>query len=155
MFSSQIPNKLTTRAKNSLLHAEEIARFCKSPSTEPEHLLFAIFLEGGSVGSNILKNMRLKKDSFERVLFGSLSHMAATPDATRQPLSSLLKKMITRAYALAHSFHYPYVGTEHLVYALIESPTDAIKKIFSSATIPSKPMDFMLSGTMPKEILAR
>ena len=155
MLSSQIANKLTTRAKNSLLHAEEIARFCKSPSTEPEHLLFAIFLEDGSVGSNLLKNMRLKKNSFERVLFDSISPIISVSAATRQPLSSLLKKMITRAYALAHSFHYPYVGTEHLVYAVMESPTDTIKKIFSSATIPSKPMDFMLSGTMPKEILAR
>lgn len=154
MLSSQIANKFTLRAKKSLLHAEEIARFCKSPTTEPEHLLFAIFLENGSVGGNLLKSMRLKKDSFEKALFDASSPVADAP-ATRQSLSPLLKKTITRAYALANSFHYPYVGTEHLVYALIESPTPAIQKIFSSASLPSKPMELMLSGTMPKEILAR
>lgn len=67
--ASTIIDKLTDHAKNSLSKAETIARSNGEKETNPEHLLYGIFLEKGSVGNNILKNIGLNKEIFEKIIF--------------------------------------------------------------------------------------
>ena len=68
MFQSDIFNKMTLHAKKSLTEAGVLALHYKSEYIEPIHLLFAIHLEEGSLGSNMLKGMGLKKSHFSSVL---------------------------------------------------------------------------------------
>lgn len=81
----------------------------------------AIYLERGSVGSTLLK-----KIGFTDTLFRSPSD-PNTPPTLAHPLQKSLyfsdstKKIIIRAYTLAESAHSPYVGTEHLAHALLQS----------------------------------
>lgn len=125
MLHSKLSNKLTLHAKKSLRNAEDIAHFDGAKKIKPFHLLYAIRCENGCVGNALLTTMGLTTDLFE-------SHMTSKKKKKSQrslSLSKELKTIITAAYATARELHYPYVGTEHLIYALIESNDERIQKI--------------------------
>ncbi len=128
--ASTIIDKLTDHAKNSLSKAETIARSNGEKETNPEHLLYGIFLEKGSVGNNILKNIGLNKEIFEKIIF---SKDEGIKERKSTNLSGVVKEIITDAYVLAGNFGYPYVGTEHFTYILLDLENNKIKKILSKS----------------------
>ncbi|HAV11152.1 MAG TPA: ATP-dependent Clp protease ATP-binding subunit ClpC [Candidatus Moranbacteria bacterium] len=152
MFQSDIFNKMTLHAKKSLTEAGVLALHYKSEYIEPIHLLFAIHLEEGSLGSNMLKGMGLKKSHFSSVLPTRSKKAAHQINKEIQPTpSESLQDLITRAYSLASSFSYPYVGTEHLLYALIESDDESIKKIFQKTSIKKGDLEMLSQLPMDGE----
>ena len=131
MLKSEISKKLTAHAKKSLQEAEEIARYCDSKTINPEHLLFAIYLEKGSLGNNLLEEMKIKRNVFDKMF--PLKHRKKSKKIKVKPgFSPQLKSTVTRAYNLASQLNSSYVGTEHLVQALMESPDKNIRKFFHS-----------------------
>jgi ATP-dependent Clp protease ATP-binding subunit ClpC len=138
-LDQSITKRLTSHARQSLLHAQKIAQATDARDIQTDHLLYGIFLQKGSVGSTILRNMNLKKTHFEKEIFqhGSqsvtnrpLRKKNAMP-AKNIPLATHVKTVITDAYAAAADFGYPYVGTEHLVYALLGKPSERIKSVLA------------------------
>lgn len=124
-------NKLTAHARKSLAHAERVARLHHAKEVRPEHLLYGVFVERGSVGATILANIGLTKDVLHNHFGAALTEQtAALPNALQSSLH--VKKIITDAYAIAAEFGYTYVGTEHLVYALLNAKDAALKKILAS-----------------------
>lgn len=119
--------KLTGHGKKSLLEAERIARQFNCPEPFSVHLLFAIFREAGSLGSNMLKTINLKEKDFLRFL----SHSLTQPEFH----SGEIKRILTRAYSAARNLNSPYVGTEHLVFALMDSLDQKIKELLSEAKV--------------------
>ncbi|HBP01362.1 MAG: ATPase AAA-2 domain protein [Candidatus Moranbacteria bacterium GW2011_GWE1_49_15] len=144
MFQSEIFEKMTLHAKKSLTEAGVLALHYRSERIEPIHLLFAIHLEEGSLGSNMLKSLGFKRSYFNSVLPARSKKSAHSINKELQPMpSASLKSLITRAYSLASTFSYPYVGTEHLVYALIESNDETIQKIFQKASIKKDAIEML------------
>ena len=130
MLHSTLSKKLTLHAKKSLRNAEDIAHFDGAKEIRPFHLLYAIRCENGCVGNALLTTMGLTTDLFE-------DHMTSKKKKKLQhslSLSEELKLIITTAYATARELHYPYVGTEHLIYALLESDDERIQKITEKIT---------------------
>ncbi len=128
-LQKNILKKLTKHAKNSFIHAREIAIKSGEKEILPVHLFFALLEETGSVGSTILSNMGIKKTYCEKVIFKKDIKKATNVNPDTFPISSELSNIITNAFSLAASFRYPYVGTEHLTQALLEKPSEEIKKI--------------------------
>jgi len=135
-LDQSITKRLTHHAKKSLIHGQKIAQSAGKKTIRNEHLLYGIYLQKGSVGSTILRNMNLKKIHFEKIIFtkenakskkasAKKSHVQATP------LALHVKNIITDAYASAADFGYPYVGTEHFVYAILSKPSADVKKILN------------------------
>lgn len=150
MIDNKIFEKMTAHAKSSLQESISIAQYFDSPATEAEHLLFAILLERGSLGSNILKDLGIKKEIFEKIVFP----VPKNKKTKNQPeISSDLKKIITRAYLLASRFGYPYIGTEHLVFAIMEIPNDNIKKILQTSS-PTKKGLRLKNNKLSEKVLA-
>lgn len=141
---------MTAHAKSSLQESLSIAHYFDSSTAKAEHLLFAILLEKGSLGSNILKDLGIKKEIFEKIVFPA----PKTKKTKNQPeISSELKKIITRAYLLASRFGYPYIGTEHLVFAIIEIPNENIKKILQTSS-PTKKGLRLKNNKLSEKVLA-
>ncbi len=130
----QAGQKLTNHARSALLRAESLARELGDKEITAIHLLYSICLERGSLGGNILSNLDLKKAAFRKIL-NVRSVQPKFLNASSLPPSIELKKAFTRAYGLAKEFNYPYVGTEHLVYALLASASETIKKIITESEI--------------------
>lgn len=127
--------KLTNHARHSLQKAGDIARTQRRSIIEPEHLFLAILLEDTSLGSILLENMGFESKLLAKTCFKKKSRGKELPASRAIPLSASLKSILRRAYFIASQFHYPYVGTEHLAYALIESENKTIKDIFLSQKI--------------------
>ncbi len=132
-------HKLTLHAKKSIAHAEKIAHMHGAKDVRPEHLLYGVFLERGSVGATILKNIGLSKALFEKNI--STQKTTSRKNTSQIQLSDACKKIITDAHALAAEFGYTYVGTEHFVYALLNTQNDTIHKITTHAK-PKKHAEF-------------
>lgn len=130
----QAGQKLTNHARSALLRASAVARRFGGAKIGGVHLLYSIFLEKGSLGSNILADLGIRKGDFHNFLKDSSS--VRDPERQNSPLLSFeLKKIFTRAFALAKEFNYPYVGTEHLTYALLEADDKISKKIVTRSKI--------------------
>ncbi len=126
-----ILKKLTKHAKDSFARAVKIAFECRKKEVLPEHLFLALLVEHGSVGSTILTNIGVKKSYCEEILFTKKPLESKFKKDSNFPISKELSNIITNAFASAADFQYPYVGTEHLTYALLENPTNTISKILN------------------------
>lgn len=138
MLETTFSQKLTLHARHSLKEAREIAHYTRHTTIEPEHLLLAIFLENGSLGSVLLENIGFEKESLAKLCLKKKTGAKALPKTHPLPLSFVLKNSLRRAYALASEFHYPYVGTEHLIHALLETRGEVLDTILASLKINEK-----------------
>ena len=134
--------KLTLHAKNSLAKAELTAQKFGYGQILNIHLLFSIMLENGSLGKNILGNVNFKKAEFIRIFQENLDQKKMKKNAL-PALSEEIKKTITRAYSIAKDFNYPYVGTEHLMHSLLDTPDPVIQKLIVSCDTPSATKSFL------------
>lgn len=130
-----IVQRLTNHAKRAFFEAVSLSRKIKSPETESFHLLYAIYLEKGSVGSNILKETGITKEHFLDFFKKKSDERARNLSANLPPENKKIGAIFTQAYNVAKKFNYPYVGTEHLVYAIINSPDKNIAEIVSKADL--------------------
>ncbi len=135
MPETNFSQKLTLHARHSLKEAHDIARASRNQSIEPEHLLLAILLEETSLGSILLENIGFERESLTKICLKKKTPGRALSTTRTMPLSSALKDILRRAYGIASQFHYPYVGTEHLVYALVESEHPALTYILQTLKI--------------------
>ena len=155
MLESKISRKLTFHARHSIKEAGEIALFSGELSIKPKHLLFAVHSEKGSLGSVLLENMGFTQKILTKFCITKPKRKAATKTAAKKTpktakitFSEETKDIITRAYAIASQFSYPYVGSEHLVYAIIESSDTDIQAILGSMDIKEKDMRSILKSNV-------
>lgn len=149
MLETTFSQKLTLHARHSLKEAREIAHYTRHGVIEPEHLLMAVFLENGSLGSILLENIGFEKESLAKLCLkkkGGAKKMLSKNSPI--PLSTVLKDNLRRAYSLASEFEYPYVGTEHLVYALLESKSTALENILKTLNINEKKIQTTIESHM-------
>lgn len=158
MLKSTLFAKLSSHARQSLKEAVQVALSAGAPVIEPKHLLLAIILEKGSIGGLILRNAGLTEDALRSVCFPPASNDTGedTPPQghrrNRKPvrqsgnpaLSSALRSAITRAFSLASELRYPYVGSEHIMYAIIEKPDHDVRTALATARIDTAKVNALL-----------
>lgn len=138
--------KLTFHARHSLEEAAHLARFTKNQEVSIEHVLLALFLEKGSLGSILLKSMGFETESLSAYCLQKASNSLAP---TSEPvLSESVKTIMRRAYSLANEFQYPYVGTEHFVYALMEIDSIPLDNLIDALNIDEKKIESTLAAHM-------
>ena len=132
-----LTEKLTLHAKRVLKEARDIAFYSQCVHIEPKHIFLALFLEQGSLGKVLLENIGFKQEPLAKITLAAKSiagikkSKSKTPEKTHLGFSPSLKKIFTRAFAIAKEFRSPYVGTEHLVAALTESDNTDIRSLFN------------------------
>jgi len=144
LFNSTLLKKLSYHAKNSLAEAEHIAANYNGKTILPIHLFIAIYLERGSLGSLLLKDAGVTEHSYASFLLKK--KRASSSKMHSLQLSKQLKEILTRAYLLASDAQFSYVGTEHLVYAILESTDKDIRNVLASAHTQKKSPSVTLSS---------
>ena len=134
MLNTPFLKKLSLHARHALQESRDIATYSKSKTIEPRHLLLAIFLENGSLGSFLLDNIGFEKEQLGKIC---LKHKKSERLPVRfVPLLSPATAAILRnAYQLAHTRSFPYVGTEHIVSALMNSGDEDIRLVATAFDI--------------------
>ena len=122
--------RFSQRARTALAFTQAAAEVPDNDAIQPEHLLLGLLQASEGVAAEVLAKFGV---TYERVLplFCVETGGRARPVSTPKSLSDSIKRTLTQAHAVAHAHHQHYIGTEHLLWALLDSPEAAISDAFS------------------------
>lgn len=145
--------KFTKEAKQALIVAQEKARDAKLNYVGTEHLLIGILSQANSLGAAILVNFGVSLENVHLVL-KTVGRMNPVVASSQQKgwggLSGFAKKVIEGAVMSAHQFNHSYVGTEHLLYALVCQENTAATVILENMKVNPTDIKEQLVQTFEK-----
>lgn len=134
MIEPEFISRFTTHLKEALQKALAFAVESGRDSVDPGDLIVGILQEKGSIGAELLTKAGIKTEDAERVFRGNVQPTqrgeVITPD-----LSAPVKKILERCILLAHLHEHKYVGTEHLVAAILAINPQEVADLLSEANI--------------------
>lgn len=132
-------DRFTPNAKQALSVAEEESRKNGLPYIGSEHLLIGLLSNPRSLAFSILTGAGVSLENV-RMILNSASNSQPEAKNIQHGLSSYLTRIIEDSVKIAHQFQHPFVGTEHLLYALVSQGKCAATVILESMHI--NPDDF-------------
>lgn len=115
--------KFTSHLKEALLRAYLLARRDQENEVAPEHLFMSLASQQGSLASELLHKRGIREEV--SVTFRELPNI----DPIDLKLNLESKEIIQKMVSLAFEYQHHYVGTEHLLAALIQEPGANIKNL--------------------------
>ncbi|MBI4092855.1 MAG: ATP-dependent Clp protease ATP-binding subunit [Candidatus Kerfeldbacteria bacterium] len=134
-----ILNKFTTHLKNTLQHAAGLALELGNRYINPEHLLFGLAEAKGGIAFEILSRAgfhvaRLKTSIRERN--DSVSSSPLSISDLRFSLPA--KRALEKAVLIANHYEHKYVGTEHLLWGILEINDATVEKFIAEHNVNPK-----------------
>lgn len=149
-----IVEKCTDHLKRTIARAHTLARSTHAPGIAPEHLFLSLLTEKGSIGRALfLQEARITATTVKRwtpLEVARPSGPSGPPKAEARLLTGLTEeaqRIITDAVKRAGAYQHCYVGTEHLLLALLESRQPWLKQ-FNVRAEAVKRVRNMLQGMM-------
>jgi len=147
LFPKKIENKFTAHLKNVLRTSEEMARDLSQSEITVEHLVFSIISQEGSLGSNMLggEGFDVKK------LQGRIEKL---PKSTKGKVkfSESLKDIFQDMTLCASRYNHSYIGTEHLLCAILESDDSQVRELFAALKIDSVKLQESLEAILESSL---
>lgn len=129
-----ILNKFTTHLRQVLKNASKTAKDSGKLYIQPEDLLASLLKQRGCIGAEILLKSKLRQEHLPSVLPGLASSMEdVRVDAPR--LSDHSKRALEKAALVASEYGHKYIGTEHLLYGILEIKNPDIERIFTHHSV--------------------
>jgi ATP-dependent Clp protease ATP-binding subunit ClpC len=130
-------DKFTKEAKQALIVAQEKAREARLNYVGTEHILIGILSQNNSLGAAILLNFGVSLENVFLVIktVGRINQPPVNSQKGWGGLSGFAKKVIEGAVVTAHQFNHAYVGTEHLLYALVSQDNTAATVILENMKV--------------------
>jgi ATP-dependent Clp protease ATP-binding subunit ClpB len=113
------PNRLTERARDALIAAQQLAQDRSNSQVEPEHLLFALLDQDDGVAPQIVRSLGKDPSALLTQLDQELERLPKVYGG-QISLSQRLNRVMTAADEAAKQLHDDYISTEHLLLALSE-----------------------------------
>ena len=154
-----ILDRFSTHLKDILAKAMQIALELKHREIEPLHLLFALINEKGSVAAEIVGHAKPDVKILEQMIFNirpePLTQNSLTDKtvvaAQLPPLSALSKITLEKALIAAQKNGQNYLGSEHLLVALMDLDDAKLKEFFKVSNFKAeavvKEIESMLANT--------
>ncbi len=132
MLTPDLLDRFTTHLKDALQKALHFAVTNGRSNVEPGDLLVGLMLEKGSIGGEILSKSGLTTKQTETAFRGIPGHSTSTvtPD-----LSPAVKRIIEKCVLTAHLHEHRYIGTEHLLAALLEGQYEDVNAYLEACKI--------------------
>ncbi|MRH91978.1 ATP-dependent Clp protease ATP-binding subunit [Nocardia sp. SYP-A9097] len=111
--------RFTSRARTAVVGAQEEARDASNAEITPEHLILGLLHEPNSLAMQIVLAKGVNADAVRRVATAALPAPAEKLPALI-PFDSQAKKVLELTFREALRLGHNYVGTEHLLLALLE-----------------------------------
>ena len=129
---SNILKNFSTNYQEILVKSINLAWQWKIKTITPEFILYALILQKGSIGAEILQKANLKADKLKKFL-NSCQQEQKKDFLPAFDIQSL--KIIEKSACLAYQHKHVYIATEHLLLALIESNSGNLEKILKESQI--------------------
>ncbi|MBI95727.1 ATP-dependent Clp protease ATP-binding subunit ClpC [bacterium] len=131
--------KFTKEAKDALVIAQEKAEESNLNYVGTEHILLGILHQENSLGATILNNFGVSISNVELVL-RSVGRSSKTQNDSSKPagLYGFAKQVIENAVGCASRYNHNFVGTEHLLFAVVCQDNTAATVILENMKINPK-----------------
>ena len=136
--------KFTKEAKQALIIAQEKAKEANLDYVGTEHILLGILTQSNSLGAQILFNFGVSQDNVNLVLktVGRLTtkdNEGKMQGPAKAGLSGFAKKVIEEALKTGEGYNHSFIGTEHLLFALVSQENTAATVILENMKV--NPLD--------------
>jgi ATP-dependent Clp protease ATP-binding subunit ClpB len=122
-------NKLTVKAQEAVVEAQNLARGAGNPEVTPEHMLVALLRQEGGIVAPILNKLGLNPGQIEAEAAAEIAKYSKVGGASAEPMvSSALRKIFDAAFKAADDFKDEYVSTEHLLLGLAQSKNEILRR---------------------------
>lgn len=111
-------DKFTANARHALSVAEEESRKQGLPYIGSEHLLIGLLSNPRCISFSILTGAGVSLENV-RMILSSATTQDPEASQVQHGLSSYLTTIIEEAVRTAHKYNHPFIGTEHLLYAMM------------------------------------
>ena len=129
-------DRFSTHLRDVLVRSIRLASELGHAEVLPIHLLFALSAQKGAVAAEILARFKVKGATLENVLLAipSESRKVTVKNGVKNEALSVLslaaKTALEKAMIIAQENQHNYVGTEHLLTALIRQGDEYLKQVF-------------------------
>ncbi len=125
----------TPRAKHVLVLAQKEAERFNHDYVGTEHLLLGLLALGEGVAVSVLKSMDLNLDQLRLEVEKLCGVGGPTKQAGLVPFTPRLKRVLILAAKEAKDMNYNFIGTEHLLLALMREGESAAAKVLANMKI--------------------
>jgi ATP-dependent Clp protease ATP-binding subunit ClpB len=128
-------NKLTEKARDAIVVAQEAAEAAQNSQVEPEHLLLALLEQEGGVVPEIVRRLGQQPSVLAQRVRAAIEGLPRLQSLAQVYLSPRLAQVTRDADAAAKQLQDEYVSTEHLLLALCDLRDGAAAKLLKEAGI--------------------
>ena len=129
-------NKLTEKAQEAVLAAQELAQNSQHSQIEPEHLLVALLTQSDGVVPQVVSALGANAESIAQQFNAELGRMPKVYGAAQQVgASQRLGRVLENSLQQASNLKDEYVSTEHLLLALIDHADGTTARILRGVNI--------------------
>jgi len=111
-------DKLTEKAQEALLMAQQLTAGAGHPQIEPEHVLTTLVQQRDGIVPRLLRKLEVDPEQIAQAAKFELDRLPTTQGCTQPQSSPRLKAITIQALAEANRLKDDYVSTEHLFLAL-------------------------------------
>jgi len=139
--------RFTDRARNSIVKGQEEARLMNHNYIGTEHLLLGLLAIGEGIAYEALTDLSVSLP----IARGQIEHMIGKGTSTPQghiPFTPRAKKVLELALREARTFEHNYIGTEHVLLALIRERDGVAWKALEAMGVSSEDLRNVTVGRM-------
>ncbi len=119
-------DKFTDRAKRAILQSRTITEQCGDREVGTQHVLIGLVEEYNGVSGSVFKDLKINAALLYRTLEKITKPAIDTYTFTTKPFSAEVEALVDKAYQQSANLHNNFIGTEHLLLALLSMPSDSM-----------------------------
>jgi ATP-dependent Clp protease ATP-binding subunit ClpA len=118
----KMQERFSDRARHAMALANQEAARLNHNYLAPEHILLGLIAEGACVATEALRLLDVDVNKIRHKVASQMKKGEGNGSVGRRPQTNETKEVISRAIAEARNSQHRYIGTEHLVLALLQVP---------------------------------
>ena len=126
---------LTQKSVEAVNEAVNIAKEYGNPEVCEEHILYALLNDDGGLAVQIFKRMGVDVESLKQGVNELIGRLNKTSGNAGEALSRELNDAFNAAERKSKEMKDDFVSVEHILYAIIDKPTDGLRGLFRRYSI--------------------
>lgn len=128
-------DRFTDRARNVMGHARQAAQRFNHDYIGTEHILIGLINEGSGIGASVLQNLKVNSKAVLASIGELTSHGNSMVTLGKLPFTPRAKRILELSLEEAQSLGHSYIGTEHLLLAVIRENEGIAAQVLRSLNV--------------------
>ncbi|MDQ3036037.1 MAG: ATP-dependent chaperone ClpB [Myxococcota bacterium] len=124
-------DRLTTKTREALAAAQQIAAEMGNPELYPEHVVLALLAQDGGVAAPVMQKAGVDPRTMATALRERLASMPKVKGGAEPSLSRRTRQILTDAWAETEALKDEYTSAEHVLIAITKQRGDDLAKLFA------------------------